>query len=78
MPSEKRPGTKALYVEIRMAIWERLARRCQDLDRKIVDEVELALLRHLDYPPAAQPSPPLPTTPKRPRGRPRKKSEIIP
>ena len=51
------PGTKQLNLEIEMSLLERLRRFVDERDEKIRHVVELAIRRHMDYPPPL-PKPP--------------------
>ena len=58
------PGTKQLNLEIESAILDRLREFVRDRDEKIRHVVEMAIRRHMDYPPPLPKPPeilPLPT-----------------
>jgi hypothetical protein len=61
MPSQARPGKKALYVELPDEIDAELRAYCDRHGLKLADEVRLAIRRHLANPPpkGVPPLPPL-------------------
>jgi len=59
MPSQIRPGKKALYVELPDELDAELRAYCDRFGLKLADEVRLAIRRHLANPPLRD-VPPLP------------------
>lgn len=60
MPSKPRDGMRALYVELPADLDERLRTFCDQVGKKVADQVRVAIRRHLDYPPPQLDVPPLP------------------
>lgn len=77
MPSEARPGKKALYVELPDDLDEAFRAYCEGRGLKLADEVRMAIRRHLANPPPSgvPPLPPVtvPTNDKPAKGRKGKK-----
>lgn len=72
MPSQPRPGKKALYVELTDELDAELRAYCEGRGLKLADEVRLAIRRHLANPPPSTvpPLPPLPpATVEKPKGK---------